>query len=78
VRFFTILLDLVAGAVIIASLLLFPSYFLSESKVALVENELTEFNRENPGLTSSNIDNITNDINSKLDTLDKAGSSLPD
>ena len=73
VRFFTILMNLIAGASIIASVLLFPSYFLSKSKVMLVENELAVFNQENPGLTSSNIDNITNDINSKLDMLDKAG-----
>lgn len=71
-RFFTIVLNLIALASIVATMLLFPSYFLSQSKENLVENELEIFNKENPGLTNSNIDNIIGDINSKLEILNKA------
>lgn len=74
-RFFTMLLNLIALASVVATLLLFPSYFLSRSKENLVENRLEVFNKENPGLTNSNIDKITSDINSKLGILDKAETS---
>lgn len=72
IRLFTILLNLLVVASIVASLLLFPSYFLAQSKESLVENKLDAFNKENPDLSNSNIDNITNDINSKLEMLNNA------
>lgn len=72
IRFFTILLNLLVVASIVASLLLFPSYFLAQSKESLVESKLDAFNKENPDLSNSNIDNITNDINSKLEMLNNA------
>ncbi|MFA6515136.1 MAG: pilus assembly protein PilM [Candidatus Paceibacterota bacterium] len=71
-RFFTILFNLIALSCMVAALLFFPSFFFSQSKEKLVENKLEVFNRENPDLTSSNIDKIIGDINSKLDILDKA------
>ena len=74
-RFFTMLLNLIALASVVATLLLFPSYFLSQSKENLVENKLEVFNKENPNLTNSNMDKITSDINSKLEILDKAETS---
>lgn len=75
IRFITIILNLIAVASVIATILLFPSYFLSRSKENLVENKLEIFNQENPDLTNSNIDNIINDINLKLEMLDKVGTS---
>lgn len=71
IRFFTILLNLIALASVVATILLFPSYFLSRSKENLVENRLEVFNKENPDLKKSNIDDIIKDINSKLEILDK-------
>lgn len=71
IRFFTILLDLIALVSAVATILLFPSYFLSRSKENLAENRLEVFNKENPDLKKSNIDDIINDINSKLEILDK-------
>lgn len=70
-RFFTVLLNLVAIASATAAFLLFPSYFLSRSKESLVESKLEAFNTQNPNLTTSNIDKIINDVNLKLDLLDK-------
>ena len=71
-RFFTIILNLVALTGITASLLLFPSYFISQSKENLVENRLEVFNSENPNLNNDNINKITEDINLRLETLSKA------
>jgi type IV pilus assembly protein PilM len=71
-RFFTVFLNLVAIASATAAFLLFPSYFLSRSKESLVESKLETFNAQNPNLTTSNIDKIINDVNLKLDMLDKA------
>jgi len=56
---------------IIATILLFPPYFLSKSKENLVENNLATFNKENPELTSNNIDKIIKDVNSKLEIINK-------
>jgi len=71
-RFFTVFLNLIAIASATAAFLLFPSYFLSRSKESLVESKLETFNAQNPNLTTSNIDKIISDVNSKLDMLDKA------
>jgi cell division ATPase FtsA len=74
-RLFTMVLNLIALAGVVATLLLFPSYFLSKSKENLVESSLEAFNNQNPDLTNNNISEITGDINSKLETLDKAEAS---
>jgi type IV pilus assembly protein PilM len=74
-RFFTLVFDFISIAGIIASLLLFPSYFLSKSKENLVESNLVAFNNENPDLTTNNVDKITGDIDSKLEKLNKAEAS---
>lgn len=71
-RFFTIILNLLALTGIASILLLFPSYFLSQAKEGLVEEKLETFNRENPELTINNIDEIISDINTKLEILDKS------
>lgn len=71
-RFFTVLLNLITVLAVVASLLLFPSYFLSKTKENLVESRLEIFNMENPDLVDDNIDKITKDINSKLLMLDKS------
>jgi len=68
-RFFTMLLNLIAIMGVVASLLLFPSYFLSLSKQNIIESSLEEFNKENSNLVNSNLDKITADINSKLGIL---------
>jgi type IV pilus assembly protein PilM len=70
-RFSTILFDLITFMIFSASLLLFPAYFFSQAKEDLVENRLALFNKENPELLTNNIDNIINDINSKIVLLDK-------
>ncbi|MFA5773559.1 MAG: pilus assembly protein PilM [Candidatus Paceibacterota bacterium] len=71
-RFFTIMLNFVALMGVLATFLLFPSYFLSQSKENLFESRLEIFNKENPDLTNSNIDKIISDINSRLEMLNKA------
>jgi hypothetical protein len=72
-RFSTMILNITALTSIVASFLLFPSYFLSKSKENLVESKLETFNNENPDVTNNNIDKITSNINSKLVTLNTAG-----
>ena len=71
-RFLSVFSNLVAIAGITATFLLFPSYFFSQSRESLAENRLQEFNKENPDLSNNNINNITNDINSKLALLNQA------
>jgi cell division ATPase FtsA len=71
-RFFTIIFNLIALTGVTASFLLFPSYFISQSKENLVENRLEVFNSENPNLNNDNINKITEDINSRLEILSKA------
>ncbi|HLP86419.1 MAG TPA: type II secretion system protein GspL [Candidatus Paceibacterota bacterium] len=70
-RFFVVVLNLIAITSVIASLLLFPSYFLSKLKENIVENRLESFNKENPSLKDNNIEKITKEINLKLKNLDK-------
>lgn len=74
-RFFIIILNLISATSIVATILLFPSYFFSQSKENLVENKLELFNKENPEITNNNIEKITGDINSKLEILDNTKSS---
>ena len=71
-RFLIVLLNFITLICIVATLLLFPSYFLSGLKEKLVENKLEIFNKENFDFTNDNIDKITSDINLKLEILDKA------
>lgn len=71
IRFSTVLLNLIALVVIISTVLLFPSYFLSLSKEKLAESELETFNKENVEFTTADIDKTINTINSKLSILDK-------
>lgn len=71
-RFFTMILNLIALAGVVSILLLFPSYFISKLEENLVDNRLEVFNKENPNLTNSNMDKIIGDINSKLEILNKA------
>jgi type IV pilus assembly protein PilM len=71
-RFFTILLNLFALTGVLATILLFPSYFFSRAQEKLIAGRLEAFNIENPNLTDSNVDKIISDINSKLDIISKA------
>jgi type IV pilus assembly protein PilM len=70
-RFFTMFLNLLALAMITSTLLLFPSYFISKSRESIIETKLETFNKENPDLTSNNIDKTIADVNSKLAILNK-------
>jgi len=71
VRFFTMLLILMSLTGIVASLLVFPSYVLSQLREKLAENSLESFNKENPDIVNNNIDTITSGINSKLEIIEK-------
>jgi type IV pilus assembly protein PilM len=71
-RYLTILLNLVSLIGITASLLLFPSYSMSGIKEGIIENSLEVFNKDNPDLENTNIDEIISNINSKLEILDKS------
>jgi len=74
-RFFTMVLHLITLAGVVSILLLFPSYFISKSEENLVEEKLEMFNKENPNLTNNNMNKIIGDINSKLESFDKAKNS---
>lgn len=71
-RFTTMFMNLIAVLGALAILLLFPAYFLSNTRESMVEEQLRVFNEENPGLTTENIDKVKNDINVKLNTLAKS------
>jgi type IV pilus assembly protein PilM len=75
IRFSTIVFSFVALSSAVASLLLFPSYFLSRLKENLVEEKLAIFNKENPNLADNNLDNITNDINLNLKIINRENPS---
>lgn len=68
-RFSTTVLNLVAIIGLMATLLLFPSYFLSQTKENITEQSLEQFNKDNPDIVNSNIDEITKNIDSKLEIL---------
>jgi len=70
-RYLTILLNLISLMGIIASLLLFPSYFFSKLKEDMFENNLEIFNKDNPELENVNLDQIIKEVNSKLEILNK-------
>lgn len=74
-RFSTILFNLIALIVIFSIVLLSPSYFFSKTKEAMVKESLESFNRENGELIANDIDKIADNINSKLNILDKNKSS---
>lgn len=69
-RFFIVLLNFIAATSVVASLLLFPSYFLSKLKENIIDSKLEEFNKENSNLVGDKIDTIIGDINTKLGILD--------
>jgi len=71
IRLFTVMLNLVTVLSIVASILLFPSYFLSKLKEGLVESRLEAFNRDNPDLKNGNLNTTISDINLKLENLAK-------
>lgn len=71
-RFLIVLLNFITLISVVATLLLFPSYFLSKLKEKLVEDKIEIFNKENFDIANDSVDKITNDINSKLEILDKA------
>lgn len=68
-RFFTMLLNLIALIGVLSIFLLSPSYFLSQLKENLIENRLEVFNKENPELATNDVEKIIKDINSKLGLL---------
>jgi type IV pilus assembly protein PilM len=70
-RFFTMVFNLVSLMGIIAIVLLFPTYFISQEKEKLVESQLEVFNKENPDLAINNMDETIKDVNSKLEILNK-------
>jgi hypothetical protein len=70
-RFLTIFFNLASLFGVFAIFLLFPSFFLSKLQEDLINDKIETFNRENIGLTDSDIDKIIPDINSKLTILDK-------
>ncbi|HEY5588925.1 MAG TPA: pilus assembly protein PilM [Candidatus Paceibacterota bacterium] len=70
-RFIIVLLNMIIVGGILATILLFPPYFLTKSKENLVESNLEAFNKENTDLASNNIDKIIKDINVQLEILNK-------
>jgi len=74
-RFASVTLSLVAISGVLAVMLLSPSYFFTKSKESLAESRLEAFNKENPQITSDNLDKTINDINSKLILLSSRDST---
>jgi type IV pilus assembly protein PilM len=68
-RFTILLLFILSFILIIATLLLLPSYLYSSSKEIIAENRLEEFNQKNKNITSNNLDSTITKINKKLDLL---------
>ncbi len=60
---------------VIATLLLFPSYFLSASKLSLAEGRLETFNNLNPDIATYDLNTTIADINTKLGVLSKGGTA---
>jgi len=72
IRFLIIFSQIVSLVIIIATILIYPSYLISQAKEKTAESQLELFNKENPEIEVGNIDNNIKDINSKLDLLSKA------
>lgn len=53
-----------------ATLLLMPTYILSNSKESFLENELSLFDKENPELPLDYLQVVISEINTNLDLLD--------
>lgn len=68
-RFTIMALNLVSILGVLFILLLFPSYFLSKSREAIVDNQLQTFNQENPNITKEDISKTKNEINTELRTI---------
>lgn len=71
-RFVAVFINLITILGALTIILLFPSYFLSNTRESMAEEQLRVFNEENPSLTTENIDKVKNDINIKLNTLAKS------
>lgn len=65
-RFSGTLLLLLSLICVLATALLFPSYFFTLSKERLAENNLEKFNIENPEIATDELDKSILDINNKL------------
>lgn len=59
---------------LVSTALLLPTYTLSKSKESLLENELIKFDKDNPDLSTDELEKVILDINSKLALLDSMGS----
>lgn len=65
-RIATVSISMLSVVMILASVLLLPSYFFSSSKASVAENQLEAFNIANPQIATHNLDTSINDINQKL------------
>ncbi len=74
-RFLSVLFSLIALSGLLATVLLFPSYFFSISKSNLSEQRLESFNLENPEIATRNLDKTITNINNKLVLLSRSQSS---
>jgi len=70
-RFTIMILNILSISIVLATLLLFPSYFFSKEKENLAEVRLETFNINNPELSKNNTEEVIMGINSKLDILAK-------
>ncbi len=61
---------LIAVLTIMSTMLLLPTYLLSDSKENVLKNELEKFNKENQELATDDLQKIISDINTKLTLLD--------
>lgn len=69
VRYLNMILNATSLVLIIAVLLLFPSYFFSATKEKMAESRLEQFNKENPEITTRSLNDIIDDTNTKLKIL---------
>lgn len=75
-RFATMILSLIAVFGIIATILSFPSYLFSVSKLTFAESRLEAFNTENPDIATNDLNVTINDINNKLILLSDKDSGI--
>jgi hypothetical protein len=66
IRFGIVTASLASVLCILATVLLLPPYFFSESKSSIAETRLEVFNRDNKDIESHNLDTSIKDINQKL------------
>jgi type IV pilus assembly protein PilM len=65
-RLASMILSFSALICLLATLLIFPSYFYSQSKAEIAEARLEEFNQANPEIATHSLDTAITDINTKL------------